>query len=462
MKTNLKNLIYAVSSIVIILPAILFTSDYIYFQEPLSRVALDPDEEKCDLDCVEKLDDVYKCVEIKPDEFVCRRERGQLPSEGFSSVQSHSAGPVSYGEIVDFPEGISDVRFFNIINMKVIDKNSKTIRVDFNDLRDKDADINIIYSTKLQIGDTFVSHCVDNRKSTHLVKYTDLYEYENKTYAEFWGLHPFTPPELFPCDLPKILESSLRINYDISLPKYDEFEFPESLDSFPEKLGSDCRMMFGKGTTEMYDCLEKIEPIPEPTSIDHQNLIDARNKLREIYDIDSSLGPFKIKDAIVGYGMGDGFLIVDILKEYYDSAEDRELIIQKIVDITGGNVDIEYNSSGAVAPTNIEFVFPYVWNSFLNRNGIEFTPKEQSYANTDIGYERQNRVCSPIVASNGTEFFISSIFVDNPFEITGTFIDKTMPDDCYKVWKTDTVLVEPDRILMLWLENYHEEKENEN
>jgi len=225
MKTSLKNLIYAVSSIVIILPAILFTSDYIYFQEPLSRVALYPDEAKCDLDCVEKLDDVYKCVEIKPDEFVCRRERGQLPSEGFSSVQSHSVGPVSYGEIVDFPEGQADVRFFNIINMKIIDKNSKIIHLDFNDSLDRDADTNIVYSAELQLGDTFVSHCRDSSKSTHLVKYTDLYEYENKTYAEFWGLHPFTPPELFPCDLPKILESSLRINYDISLPEYEEFGF---------------------------------------------------------------------------------------------------------------------------------------------------------------------------------------------------------------------------------------------
>ncbi len=225
MKTNLKNLIYAVLSIVIILPAILFTSDYIYFQEPLTRVALYPDDPICDKDCVNKINDAYKCVEIKPDEFVCRRERGQLPSAVFSSVQSHSAGPVTYGEIVDFPEGQADVRFFNIENMKIIDKNSKTIRVDFNDLRDRDADINIIYSTELHLGDTFVSHCVDHRKSTHLVKYTDLYEYENKTYAEFWGLHPFTPPELFPCDLPKIIDASLKINYDLFLPEYEEFGF---------------------------------------------------------------------------------------------------------------------------------------------------------------------------------------------------------------------------------------------
>jgi hypothetical protein len=159
--------------------------------------------------------------------------------------------------------------------------------------------------------------------------------------------------------------------------------------------------------------------------------------------------------------MDDGFLVVDILEEYYDSIESRKLIMQKIVDITDEKVDIEFNSSGAIIPTNIESVFPYVWNGFLHRNGIEFTPKEQSYANTDIGYEGQIRVCSPIVASNGTEFYISSIFIYEPFEITGTFIDKIKPDDCYKVWKTDAVLVEPDRILMLWLENYHGEKENE-
>jgi len=31
------------------------------------------------------------------------------------------------------------------------------------------------------------------------------------------------------------------------------------------QLASDCRMIFGKGTTEMYDCLEKIEKVEEPS-----------------------------------------------------------------------------------------------------------------------------------------------------------------------------------------------------
>lgn len=203
-------------------------------------------------------------------------------------------------------------------------------------------------------------------------------------------------------------------------------------------------------------------PEPESSSITEKNLIDARNKLREVYHVNASLGPLNIKDVIVGYGIGDGFLVVDVLEEYYNSDEYYPLIIQKIIDITDGKVDIEFNSSGAIVPTNIESIFPHIWNGFLHRNGIEFTPKDQSYANNDIGYDDVHRVCSPVVASNGTELYISSVFVYEPFEITGTFIDKIKPDDCYKVWKTDAVLEEPDRILMLWLENYHREKENEN
>jgi len=206
-----------------------------------------------------------------------------------------------------------------------------------------------------------------------------------------------------------------------------------------------------------FACLDtEPEPTPEPerTSEDEMNLRDAKQKLREIYSLNSSFGPFNIKDVIVGYGIADRVLVVDVLTEYYES-DHLDLIKQKIRDIVGHKVAIEFSPSGAIVPTNIESVFPYVWNGFLHRNGIEFTPKEQSYGNHDIGFRDINRVCSPIVASNGTEFYISSIFIHEPFEITGTFIDKIKPDDCYKIWKTDTILEEPDRILMLWLENYH-------
>ena len=222
MKANLKNATFAILSIVIILPAIFFISDYIYFQEPLSRVALSPDDPKCDAECVEKINESYKCVEIKQDEFVCRQKRGNLYGDG--NVRHSSAGPISYGEIVSIAEGKTDVRWFGIENLKIIDKTSNIVQVDFNESNDENAPSNIIYTAKLSSGDTFLS-CLNPWKSTHLVRYTGLYEFENKTYAEFWGLHPYVPPELFPCDTPKILDSSLKIEYDISLPEYEKFEF---------------------------------------------------------------------------------------------------------------------------------------------------------------------------------------------------------------------------------------------
>lgn len=205
-------------------------------------------------------------------------------------------------------------------------------------------------------------------------------------------------------------------------------------------------------TKSRWNMISMENPEPEPVNTDQQNLLDARDKLREAYYANVSLGLFNIKDVIVGYGIGDGFLVVDILEKYYFS--DRKIIEEKIIDITGGNVDIGFIPSKAIIPTSVESVFPYVWNGFLHRNGIEFTPKEQSYANNDIGYDGIHRVCSPIIASNGTELYISSVFVYEPFEMTGTYIDKIKPDDCYKIWKTDTILVEPDLELGLWLENY--------
>lgn len=221
MKDNIINASLAILSIVIILPAIFLISDYIYFQEPLSRITLYPDDPICDKECVEQVSNGYKCTEIKSDEYVCRKHQGY--SIGDDTILFHSAGPISYGEIISIPEGNFDDSWFNIYNVRIIDKNSKTIHVDFTESKDQNS-TTPLYSAKLRPNDSFLS-CVNPWKSTHLVYFTDIYEYENKTYAEFWGLHPYTPPELFPCNMPKILEHSLKINYDIVLPEYEEFGF---------------------------------------------------------------------------------------------------------------------------------------------------------------------------------------------------------------------------------------------
>ena len=82
----------------------------------------------------------------------------------------------------------------------------------------------------------------------------------------------------------------------------------------------------------------------------NQDIIDARDDLKELYQINPSLGTFHLKDAVIGYGIGDGFLVVYVLEEYFVHKESYGLILDTIVDITGGKVDIEFMSSRAGEP----------------------------------------------------------------------------------------------------------------
>ena len=101
-----------------------------------------------------------------------------------------------------------------------------------------------------------------------------------------------------------------------------------------------------------------------------------------------------------------------------------------------------------------DHVFPYVWNSYLQRNSIDFSPQETSYANPQPGFydEKENRVCSPLIGADGSKFYISSTFNIEPLEIIETEITKTQPDDCQRIWKTDIILEEPTSELWAWLE----------
>lgn len=72
----------------------------------------------------------------------------------------------------------------------------------------------------------------------------------------------------------------------------------------------------------------------------------------------------------------------------------------------------------------ISEAIPYVWNAYLQKRQIDFSPEEGSYVNADEGYfpEKENRVCSPLVASNGAKLYISSTFTIEPFEIIDTIM----------------------------------------
>jgi len=210
----------------------------------------------------------------------------------------------------------------------------------------------------------------------------------------------------------------------------------------------------GKSQTPLKDPPRTPPPEPEPerTSDAEMQLYDARKSLQNAYQNHLNLGPYYMKDVVVGFGTHDDTLIVDIASKYTNS-DSFQIVKKEIQHIVGNNISVDYVVYDEPIERHIETVIPYLWNKILHQKNIDFTPKDQTYWNNADGFLEHDRVCSPLVSPNGTEFFISSTFNLEPFEITGTSIDKTQPDDCHKIWKTDVLMTEPDRVTALWLEN---------
>ena len=59
----------------------------------------------------------------------------------------------------------------------------------------------------------------------HRIQYVDMYDLNNDTYVELWGIHPSVPSELTPCNLATIVEASRLTDYDVRLPDYADFRF---------------------------------------------------------------------------------------------------------------------------------------------------------------------------------------------------------------------------------------------
>jgi len=194
------------------------------------------------------------------------------------------------------------------------------------------------------------------------------------------------------------------------------------------------------------------EPEPEKTSDAEMQLYAARKSLQNAYQNHLNLGPYYMKDVVMGFGTHDNTLVVDVASKYTDS-DSFQTVKKEIQHIVGNDISVDYVVYDEPIERHIETVIPYLWNKILHQKNIDFTPKDQTYGNNADGFLEHDRVCSPLVSSNGTEFFISSTFNLEPFEITGTYIDKTQPDDCHKIWKTDVLMTEPDRVTALWLEN---------
>ena len=189
-------------------------------------------------------------------------------------------------------------------------------------------------------------------------------------------------------------------------------------------------------------------PASEPNSEIKTKLNNAKKLLETAYYKNVNLGPLKITDVILGFGIDNEIIIIDV-KYRYSTSSEIDIVKKKIHDIVGDEIQIEYIPSKS--SRIIESVMIYHWNKYLHQNNIEFVPANANYGNNDDGIGDGHILCSPLVAPNGTDFFIASTIDVEPFLITDTFIDQEKPEFCKKTWKTDVLLMEPDRIISLWL-----------
>ncbi len=221
MNSNLKNFIYAVSSIVIILPAILFASDYIHYSIPMEKMVLwedpffnDPDKfvetsEKKGSTCFTTPSMNYFCY-AKPLIYEDGPKTSYVIGENGISGELHF-DPIDKGEM-----------YFTMKNMTQIEGDTVMITFADNDYRVGNRDrttYEIIddfeFSTVIEKFDTFIAKCnYYDGASVTLVQYLGITTIDDVEYFLTW--HTIAESESgITCDYPQIIQHSIGHDFGI-------------------------------------------------------------------------------------------------------------------------------------------------------------------------------------------------------------------------------------------------------
>ncbi len=221
MNSDLKNLIYAVSSIVIILPAILFASDYIDYSLPMEKMVLwedpffnDPDKfvetsEKKGSTCFTTPSMNNFCYE-KPRIYEDGPKTSYVIGENGISGELHF-DPIDKGEM-----------YFTMKNMTQIEGDTVMITFADNDYRVGNRDrttYEIIddfeFSTVIEKFDTFIAKCnYYDGASVTIVQYLGITTVDNVEYFLTW--HTIAESESgITCDYPQIIQHSFGHDFGI-------------------------------------------------------------------------------------------------------------------------------------------------------------------------------------------------------------------------------------------------------
>jgi hypothetical protein len=239
MNSKLKNLIYAVSSIVIILPAILFASDYIHYSLPMEKMVLweSPEPDKIQkkfqaLAVGKELPDHMKgstCFRTVTDGYFC------YPTPSFHSKEFAASWMVSnttqaYGEIhfdlvekdckPDLRSGACGDFYYTLKDIVPMSDGKALVTFADRNYRVGNSTTTLYeitdkfeFSRVLEEFDTFITKC-DNYAGTSvtLIQYLGIKEIEDNDYFMTWHFNAEVDDGIT-CKYPEIIQYSLNHNF---------------------------------------------------------------------------------------------------------------------------------------------------------------------------------------------------------------------------------------------------------
>ena len=213
MNSNLKNLIYAISSIVIILPAILFTSDYIYFQEPLNKATIIPNFHPTANEFQNVRDGKDSTCHTTPSmNDYCYKKPNIRDEENKDHLSSFIVGNNGINGEIHFDRVDLDGGIFTIKNMDLIDDNTVLITFADKDYRMTNED-HFEFTTTVKKYDSFITHCGNNDGSAAtIVQYLGVTTIDDMDYFLTWHA-VITSEDGFTCKYPKLIQHSLNYNF---------------------------------------------------------------------------------------------------------------------------------------------------------------------------------------------------------------------------------------------------------
>ncbi len=221
MNSNLKNLIYAISSIVIILPAIFFTSDYIYFQEPLNKATIIPNFTLAPNEFQNVRDDKDStCYTTLSMNLFCYKKPKIRDGDDRNHLSSFIVGDNGINGELHFDRVGLDGGIFTIKNMVLIDDDTALITFADKDYRigNKDRTIYEIiddfeFTVTVKKYDSFITHCGNNDGSAAtIVQYLGVTTIDDIDYFLTWHT-VITSEDGFTCKYPKLIQHSLNHNF---------------------------------------------------------------------------------------------------------------------------------------------------------------------------------------------------------------------------------------------------------